>query len=96
MRATQQWVNVVASPNYYRVYDALHKTSAVLREHAAIAYLAYNLVTSGKQLPSLFLHMTEVGPERLIESAAVFMSNPKYWIDKMHGLSPQMKHRQIP
>ena len=95
VKAIQKWVNLVSNPSYYQQYDAAHKLSSTLRKNTAIAYLAYNLTTAGKQLPSAFLYLPEAGPKHLLGSALQAFVHPRKMIENMHALSPQMKNRQI-
>ena len=95
VKAVQKWANLVSNPSYYQQYDAAHRLSSNLRKNTAICFLAYNLTTAGKQLPSAFLFLPEAGPKHLIGSALQALIHPRKMVENMHALSPQMKNRQI-
>ncbi len=82
----------VANPQTYKAYGYFEKKSRMLRKHAAISYLGYNVVTQLKQLPSVLFYMPDAGIQHLMSSAAEFASNPKGLIDKVRRLDPQVAH----
>ena len=89
------YVNRVANPNIYRGFNSLENMSRRLRQNAAIAYLAYNLVTMAKQIPSVVLYLPDAGMTHLLTSAAEFSVSPLKMIQKVRDLDPQVKHKAI-
>jgi len=89
------YVDRVADPLIYRSFHGLENVSRILRQHTAIAYLAYNLVTMAKQLPSVMLYLPHSGPTHLIGAALRFSTNPFKMIREVNEKDPQMKHRSI-
>lgn len=94
VKVMREWVNRVVNPNYYKVYDAANKVSSMLRRNAALGYLVANVTTVLKQAPSWALALSDVGP-RLITSSMLAPFQAGKIIDRMHRLSPQMRHRSI-
>ncbi len=95
LKVIRNYVDRVANPNIYKSYHGLENLSRTLRQHTALAYLSYNIVTMGKQLPSVFLYLAEAGPVRLLGSAIKFTTNPFKMIKEVNAKDPQMKHRSI-
>ena len=91
----QKYVDRLGNPNIYRSFDAIENFSRTLRKNTAIAYLAYNLVTMGKQLPSVVLYLAEAGPVHLMATAAEFMAAPFKTIQFVKEHDPQMAHRSL-
>ena len=95
LKVVRNYVDRVANPNIYKSYHGLENLSRTLRQHTALAYLSYNIVTMGKQLPSVFLYLSDAGPARLLGSAIKFTTNPFKMIREVNAKDPQMKHRSI-
>jgi hypothetical protein len=95
--ALRNYVSRVANPNIYRSFTTADNISRWLRGNVSIAYLAYNLVTMAKQLPSLTLYLGQpkVGPARILASAWGFITSPFETIRFAQERDPQMKHRRI-
>jgi hypothetical protein len=87
--------NRVANPQIYKAFTRMEKVSQTLRKNMVVAYLSYNLVTMGKQLPSVLLYLPECGPAHLIASALEFAANPLKMIRFVNERDPQVKHRMI-
>ncbi len=95
VRLTQSYVNRVANPNIYKAFDNITKTSRLLREHTAVAYLAFNGVTMLKQVPSVALYLPYSGPVHLVASAVKTALHPLKTIAMIEKLDPQMKSRSL-
>jgi len=95
VKLTKDYVNRVANPNIYKSFDSISKVSRLLRQHTAIAYLAYNGVTMIKQLPSVALYLPYSGPGHLISSAFKTALRPMQTVEMIEKLDPQMKHRSL-
>lgn len=91
----KNYIDRVANPNIYKSYNTLENLSRRLRQNAVVAYLSYNLVTMGKQVPSVFLYLQDAGPTHLISSAMEFVVNPLKMVDMVREKDPQVKHRAI-
>jgi len=91
----QGYISRVANPYIYRQFSDIEKISGRLRRNTAVAYLAYNLVTMGKQLPSALLYMADAGPSHLLASAIDFATNPMAMIERTRNLDPELKNRSI-
>jgi hypothetical protein len=94
-KVIKNYIDRVANPNSYRSFNAFENLSRRLRQNAVLAYLAYNLVTMAKQVPSIFLYMADAGPTSLLSSAVDFISNPQKMWDMVREKDPQVKHRAI-
>ncbi|MHC4193622.1 MAG: hypothetical protein ACYSP9_05540, partial [Planctomycetota bacterium] len=94
-KVIKDYVNRVANPNIYRSFSSLENLSRHLRQNAAVAYLAYNMVTMAKQLPSVLLYLPDAGATHLISSVGQFIANPMKMIQSVRDLDPQVKHKAI-
>lgn len=94
-KVIRNYIDRVANPNVYKSYNSLENVSRKLRKNAVIAYLAYNLVTMAKQIPSVFLYLQDAGPTHLISSAMDFIAHPIDMIKMVREKDPQVKHRAI-
>lgn len=90
LKETKDYVSRVANPHIYKGYGYFERVSRTLRKNAAISYLAYNLVTMAKQLPSLLFYLPDAGAGHLLASVAEFVRNPKKMIDFVRALDPQV------
>jgi len=95
MEALEHYNNRVANPSIYKAFTRAEKISQTLRKNMVVAYLSFNLVTMGKQLPSVLLYLPEAGPAHLIEAMLEFVSNPFKIIKFVNDRDPQVKHRMI-
>jgi len=94
-KSVQSYVNRVANPQIYRNFGPLETTSRALRRNVATAYLALNVITMMKQLPSVALYLEAVGPQHLLSSALDFATNPKKMIEMAREKDPQLKHMAV-
>lgn len=94
-KVIRNYIDRVASPNIYKSYNSLENLSRKLRQNAVIAYLAYNLVTMAKQIPSVFLYLQDAGPVHLLSSAMEFSTHPIDMVKMVREKDPQVKHRSI-
>ena len=94
-KVIKNYIDRVANPNIYKSYNTLENLSRRLRQNAATAYLAYNLVTMAKQVPSTFLYLQDAGPTHLVSSAMEFVRSPLKMVDMVREKDPQVKHRSI-
>lgn len=90
-----KYIEDVANPTLYKANNGISQVSRRLRKNAAIAYLSYNMLTMAKQIPSLALFLKEVGPLRLLASAAKYTSGGLRWRDFVNMRDPQMLERAI-
>lgn len=90
-----RWVNRQANPSIYKTHHQADKVARALRQNAAIAYLSYNLITMGKQFPSIALLSAEVRPGYL--TAGLFDMTVHYsdTVSFIHERSGQMRNRAI-
>lgn len=89
------YVSRVANPNIYKGFGSIEKMSRQARQNVAMAYLAYNLLTIAKQIPSVVLYMKDAGPTALISSIAEFAADPKKMWAEVRKKDPQVKHAHI-
>jgi hypothetical protein len=93
VKSIQEYVNRVANPNIYKAFNTIENISRTARKHVAISYLAYNLVTMGKQLPSVMFYLPYSGPAHLLGSALKFTMHPFKTVRMVNEFAPQIKHR---
>lgn len=91
----KNYVDRIANPNIYRSFDAVENVSRALRKHTVIAYLAYNIVTYGKQAPSVFLSMRDAGINHFLAACWEMQTNPVAMIKEVRMKDPQIKHRSL-
>ena len=91
----RDYVSRVANPNIYKTFKPWERLSRTLRKNAAVAYLAANVVTMTKQLPSLLYYLPDAGATQLAASAAEFSMHPLKMIEKVRTLDPQLKDAAI-
>lgn len=95
LNVVRHYVNQVANSNIYRAANGVEKAIQTFRKNSATAYLGWNLVTMGKQLPSVMLFLGDLGPVELmwgIDQAVRNFEGTKQFIDQR---DPQMANRQI-
>ena len=94
-KEVKKYVDRVANPYIYKSFDAIESASRLLRQHTALAYLSFNLVTMGKQFPSVSFFLKDAGPAYLMAAAADVFKNPLKAIQEVRELEPQIKHRSL-
>ena len=92
--ALANYVQHVANQNFYKNFDSINTWSRKLRGNMAIAYLSWNLLTIGKQIPAVFLYGGHSGYGNLIGAFNSFISNPMEVLDFVNK-DPQIKHRSL-
>ncbi|KKK69623.1 hypothetical protein LCGC14_2932180, partial [marine sediment metagenome] len=95
LTSIENWVNRVANPSIYKAYTQFEKTISSLRQNAAVAYLGINLLTMGKQFPSLFLFLEDASPQELLSGIYELSTDYTNKIKLVNELAPQMKSRSI-
>lgn len=70
------YVSKIANPQVWRKFSEAEKIARWLKKNTAVAYLAYNLVTMAKQVPSVILYMAYADPIQLIYSAVQVAFHP--------------------
>ncbi|RLC75543.1 MAG: hypothetical protein DRJ03_30115, partial [Chloroflexi bacterium] len=94
-KAIDAYINRIANPDYYRTFDGLENLSRTLRKNTAVAYLAFNLVTIGKQAPSLLFYWGNSSLGDLLTSLVDTAINPKKVYDFVSERDPQIAHASI-
>ena len=89
------WVSRVANPNIYKGFSTLERVSRLGRQNVALAYLAYNLLTIAKQIPSLILYAKDSGLSAMLSSLGDFIVDPKGVWKAVRNKDPQVKHAFI-
>ena len=89
------YVDRVANPNIYRAYSGAGRVSRTLRRNVAMSYLAYNLATILKQIPSMVLFMKDAGPAAMLSAISDFSQNPREIWDLVREKAPQIKNAFI-
>lgn len=85
------WIN----PNIYKTNDLEHHASRILRHHAALSYLGFNLLTPLKQLPSLAFYLGYAGPVHLMEAVSEMMYKREETVRFIDENDPQVKYRAM-
>jgi hypothetical protein len=95
LKAIQSYINRVADPNFYKTFDDIGTVASLIRENSAIAYLGYNLLTMAKQVPSMMLYLTEVGPVPFLRTCMDATTGFDTMMEFAFKLDPEMKHRSL-
>ena len=90
-----KYLSRVANPYLYKGFDGLSGLSQKLRRNVAVAYLAYNLLTILKQVPSFVLYAKDAGSASMISSITEFIANPRQMWDMVRAKDPQVLHAFI-
>jgi len=93
--AVRNWVNRVANPNLYKAMTQIEKVAQTMRQNAAVAYLGFNIVTVGKQFPSIALFLNEAQFSDMAGAIGQLVTDYKNSIEFIHEHSPQLKTRSI-
>ena len=91
----QKYINDFANPNIYATLDGASHMSRTLRKNAQVAYLAFNVITVAKQLPSFLFYLADAGPFHLMSGMTQMLFHPKETVDFVYQRDPQVKHRSI-
>ena len=91
----QKYVNRVAVPTIYKTHSQVEKAARSLRQAAAIVHLGFNVVTIGKQLPSIALALGEVGFAELSAAITEVVQDFQGVNKFVNARDPQMANRQI-
>jgi hypothetical protein len=94
-RALKNYVDRVANPNIYKSFNHIENLSRELRNNTALYYLAGNVMTMAKQVPSVLFYLPEAGPVHLSASFADFIKDPIGQMERVRGFDPQVRERQI-
>lgn len=95
IKILDNWVSRVANPNIYRGFSGIENLARQTRQNVAMAYLSFNLLTIGKQLPSIILYAKDAGLAAMISSIIEVASNPIQTWEKVRTKDPQVKHAFI-
>lgn len=95
VKILDNWVSRTANPNIYRGFSGIENLARQTRQNVAMAYLSYNLLTVGKQLPSIILYAKDAGLAAMISSIVEFTANPVQTWEKVRTKDPQVKHAFI-
>ena len=93
--AMEEYLKRVANPDYYRTFDDMENLSKVLRKNTAVAYLAFNVLTVAKQVPSLMLYGVSSSYSDILMSAIQVATNPKKTYEAVLSHNPQIGHVAI-
>jgi hypothetical protein len=93
VESLRSYSNSVADPYFYRADRALNSWIRLFRENMALAYLAYNVTTMAKQLPSMIFYGVEAGFPRLMATCLDVATNWEESRKLVEALSPQLKAR---
>ncbi len=94
-KSLKDYLKRVADPDYYRTFDDLENISRALRKNTAVAFLAYNLLTVAKQVPSLALYAVNSSFSDLLMSAVQVTISPKETYEAVLSNNPQIGHAAI-
>lgn len=93
--AMRNYANRVAVPDFYKSGEMVSKAARLVKHNVAMAYLGYNLLTIGKQAPSLAFYTAEANPVRMLSACFDLALHPKRTLETIHRLDPEMKQRSL-
>ncbi len=91
----RKYIDRVANPSIYKSNMIVNRLVRHLRRGSSITFLAYNMVTISKQVPSLAYYLGYAGPQDLLSGLAQTIGNWGETRELMERLSPQMKERSV-
>lgn len=91
----QSYIDRFANPNIYKSFGTWDKAIKKVRNNVALAYLAFNMMTMIKQVPSLAFYMAEAGPGDLLAGFSKATTNWKETRKFIEERDPQMRERAI-
>ncbi len=92
-RATTEWVRDIASPDAYKHDDLISKHLRAMKGNMARMWLAYNIGSMLKQVPSSLLAAADAGPGYFLSSARSALIDWERQKTFMEQMSPEMKLR---
>lgn len=96
LKAAQSYVNAAANPNiYHAAAGGLDTWVRFIRDNGVVAYLAYNLLTMGKQAASLAYYLKDAGGKHLLLSTMECATNFHAVWERCCEMDPQLKNRGI-
>lgn len=95
LETVTQFVSRIANPDFYRSFDEIEKTSKVLRRHAAIAYISFNLSSVMNQVPAIMSYWANSSAMDIISSAASAALHPLRSYQKARDIHYQISHASI-
>lgn len=90
-----KFVEDVSKPDLFKNHDDITTFQTLLRNNMAVSYLAFNLMTIAKQMPSFLYYSYNTNPVDMMASAVDFISHPVKTMEFVDSNSPQMKSRAI-
>jgi hypothetical protein len=91
----ESYTSKLANPQAWRDFSGADKMPRFLKRNTATAYLAYNLVTMAKQLPSVLLYLPYSDPIHLMNSAVQFSVKGLAMYNFAVDNDPQFKERSF-
>ena len=89
------YIDSIANPDFYKTYDDIETLSRTARQHVAITYLAFRLVTIAKQAPSLMLYWSKSSLGDIVGAASEAITDPRKAYDQAKLIHPQLSHQFI-
>jgi len=95
LKSVQHFIKSIANPNFRKAFNELERYSRIGRQHAIVAYLAFNPLTYAKQVPSIMLYWAHSTTGDMLASALNFLYHPRKAYDNAMLIHPQLTDRAI-
>jgi len=95
MKTVDTYIDKVANPAFYKAQTDLEKVSQLLRQHTAIAYIAYNLSTILKQAPSLMMYWAHSSAADILIATLDTALHPRVAWEAAVNIHYQIRHQAI-
>lgn len=98
-RSAVKWLNKfiedISNPQMFKNHDDITSFQTFLRNNMAVSYLAFNVMTIAKQIPSFLYFSHNTNPVDMMSTAVDFMKHPIKTMEFVNDNSPQMRVRAV-
>lgn len=91
----KDYVKGIANPDFYRTFNDIEQISKILRRHTAIAYIAFNVSSYLKQIPSIMMYWAHSSVGDIIKSTLDAAFHPMQTYESAKNIHYQISHAMI-
>jgi SAM-dependent methyltransferase len=97
VKTVDRWIQRFAAPSRFKTFTPIDQMFKGIRRNAAMAYLAFNMMTPFKQLPSYLYFIAETDVPTMVNVAGNMANGARRreFEQRMYAYSPQLKDRNI-
>lgn len=89
------YLDSIANPDFYKTFSDIEQASRLLRKHTAIAYIAFNVSSYMKQIPSLMMYWANSSVADIIISTLDSLFHPMQTYESAKNIHYQISHQFI-